>query len=330
MGAVIIIVDIKKKPAIKAVGTPRFDRVALWLLCFFLLGYFLRAPSLAAVSVKKALDVCATALIPSLFPFIVLVGMISGSGLSERIAAVIGRPVGMIFGIPDGAVSAVLLGCLGGFPIGAVCVRELYERGALSRGDAERIIGFVNNASPAFCIGTLGMSLFGSAELGVMLYLCQLAAALTVGLLGRRRHVSTAGAYVSRTFSVADTVTQSVASAGLTMLKICAFAVFFAVLGDAVCMVAERFFGASAAAVCAAVCELTLAGRRLSTLSGMAPMVLGAFAAGWAGISVHMQTASVLSGSGIGMRRYYVSRLTVGGLSALYMLLWCFIVEKML
>lgn len=318
----IIIADIKKKPNIKAVGTPRGERVALWLLCFFLLGYFLRAPSLASASVKAGLDVCAKALIPSLFPFAVLVGMINGSGMSEKMAEMLGRPVGRILGIPDTAVSAVLLGCLGGFPIGAVCVRELYESGSISRSDAERLVGFVNNASPAFCIGTLGMSMFGSTEFGASLYFCQLAAALTVGMLFRRGYSPRSGVYRGRISSAADTLTGAISSAGLTMLKICAFAVFFAVLGDAVCMVAERYFGEAVAAVCAAVCEITLAGRKLSALVGSFPKILCAFTAGWSGISVHMQTASVLSGSGIGMRRYYVSRLIIGGLSAFYMLLY--------
>ncbi|MBQ8551264.1 MAG: hypothetical protein IJ428_00460 [Clostridia bacterium] len=319
----IIIVSIKKK----RIGTitteaPRLDTAILWLLCFFLLGYFLRSPTLAAASVKSALGICASSLIPSLFPFIVLVGIMNGSGLSATVARLIGRPIGKLFGIREEAVYALLLGCVGGFPIGALCVRELYDSGTLEKCEAERLLGYVNNASPAFCIGTLGMSLFGSTAFGIRLFLCQLVAAFAVGLTQRRRiSLPSHASFKPPALSTSDTITNAVATGGLTMLKICSFAIFFAVLGDAACLVADRFLGGFAAALCASICELTLAGRRLAALSGIIPELLCAFAVGWSGISVHMQTASVLSGSGIGMKRYYISKLAQGILSTAFLFL---------
>ncbi|MBQ8248965.1 MAG: hypothetical protein IJY93_03655 [Clostridia bacterium] len=302
----------------------RTEIYILWLLILFLTGYFLKSPSLAAGSVKNALNVCAAGLIPSLFPFITLVNMITSSGLSDRISHILGGPLAYIFGIDRSSACAIILGSLGGFPIGAVCTRELYTSGRISKSSAERLISFTNNASPAFCIGTIGLAFFSDIGYGIRLYICQLVSAMLIGIIQRKpyreqeNHTPTAGQIPP----LSDIMTNAVSSAGMTMLKICSFAVFFAVIGDALCLVCSRFFGDITAALSASVCELTLAGRRCVLLEKSAARLICAFAVGWSGISVHMQCASVLSGSGIGMKRYYICKLFQGIICTLMMLIF--------
>lgn len=300
----------------KVSHTPSAALSALWLSLLFLLFYFLKSPTLAATSARTALDICAAGLIPSLFPFMVLVSAVNSSGLSSHISRLIGRPISFIFGITESAATAVFLGALGGFPIGAVCTRSLFERGELSSDDGARLITFTNNASPAFCIGTIGGAMFGDVGFGARLYFSQICAALIIGIAQRkRRAVQRTSAIVLQVKSVSDIVTDAVSGAGITMLKICSFAIFFAVVGDALCKTVSHYFGAYAAAVCAALCELTLAGRSCAALGGNAARLICAFAVGFSGISVHMQVASVLSGSGISMKRYYICKLLQGVLS---------------
>ncbi len=290
---------------------------ALWLLSFFLLLYFLRSPNAARGSAKSALDVCATGLIPSLFPFIVLVSLVNQSGLSQRISHIIGRPLGAVFGISPSAASAIILGALGGFPIGAVCTRKLYENGEITISEAERLITFTNNASPAFCIGVVGAALFGDTAFGIRLYICQMIAAAIIGIVQRKRVRSTT-VVKRRTeqIDVSSVLTTAISNAAATMLTICAFAVFFAVVGDALCITLRHYFGDTAAALASAVCELTLGARNCAELGGDISRILCAFAVGWSGISVHMQISSILSGTKISMRRYYLCKLLQGILTA--------------
>lgn len=310
----MIIIVIQKKRALRC---ERAALAVLWLLSFFLLFYFLRSPSAAKSSAKSALDVCATGLIPSLFPFIVLVSLINRSGLSGRIAHIIGHPLALLFGISPSAASAIILGALGGFPIGAVCTRELYENGEITSSEAERLITFTNNASPAFCIGVVGASLFGDTALGVQLYICQMLAALIIGAVQRKKVSSKP--VVSRCDAQTDAsnaLTSAISSGAMTMLTICAFAVFFAVVGDALCITLCHYFGGTVAALAGAVCELTLGARSCAALGGDVSRTLCAFAVGWSGISVHMQISSILSDSKISMRRYYLCKFLQGILTA--------------
>ena len=48
---------------------------------------------------------------------------------------------------------------------------ERYKVVKISKNECERLIGFSNNASPAFVISGVGYALFGSIRIGVFLYI---------------------------------------------------------------------------------------------------------------------------------------------------------------
>ncbi len=314
----IIIVGIKTN---RQFAVPSYGTVFVWISCLCVLIYFFKAPGLASDSVKRALAICASGLIPSLFPFIVLVGIMNRSGLSAFISKLIGAPIGKLWGIRKEAAYALFLGILGGFPIGAVCIRELYESGGIEKEEAEGLLAAVSSASPAFCIGVLGINQLGSARAGILLYLCQIAASLAVNRIDKVPPSHATSAYRKPVRApLSDILTEAVSTGGLTMLKICSFAVFFSVIGDAVCLAAENAAGIYASAFFASLIELTLAGKKASSLPRTASLIICAFAVGWSGFSVHMQTASVLSGSGLGLKRYFIKKLLQGILCAIFML----------
>ena len=50
----------------------------------------------------------------------------------------------------------------------------------LSRGmtEAERLLAFCNNSGPAFILGVVGVGVFGSSRVGLLLYLAHAAASI--------------------------------------------------------------------------------------------------------------------------------------------------------
>ena len=55
----------------------------------------------------------------------------------------------------------------------------------LTQAEAERLLAFTNNSGPLFIIGTVGISLFGSFTIGVLLFITHLFACITVGIVFR-------------------------------------------------------------------------------------------------------------------------------------------------
>lgn len=311
-----IIADIKKQKRRPSIGYC-YKLLFFWLFLMFTLGYLLKSPASGGESVQNALKVCATRLIPSLFPFTVLVNMINRSELPAFFARLVGKPLAFIFGINENAVCALILGILGGFPIGAVCVEDLYKKGIVDKDDALRLTSAVTLASPAFCIGAADGSF--PSGVGLRLYFCQLAASMTVLLFTRRKPSIPSAKPKIKPVSAVNIFTDSVSAGGITMVKICSFVIFFAVLGDGVCAVLEGSFGGTAGALAASFFEITLAVRRVSRLSGGLSPLIAAFAVGSSGMSVHMQVFSVLGDCRISKVGYLIRRILQGLLSAVFM-----------
>ncbi len=292
--------------------------LVFWFFLVFCTFYLLKTPERGGESVRSALSVCAGRLIPSLFPFAVLVNMICNSGLPSVLAKLVGKHAARVFRINDNAVCALILGILGGFPIGAVCVGDLYKRGIINERDAGRLSAAVSVASPAFCIGAVG-SMFPDGNFGLRLYFCQLFAAMFILFVTKGTPQGMSVVSVRRPVSAARILTDAVSAGGITMVKICSFVIFFAVIGDGVCAATEAFLGAHISAAVASFFEITLAVRKSVLLPSLPAMLVTAFAVGYSGLSVHMQIFSVLGDCRISKADYLIRRLLQGILTAVFM-----------
>ena len=143
----------------------------------------LRQAETAAQAVRDGIQLCLTSVIPALFPFFAVSSLLVALGAAEAAGRALARPFGQLFRCGGAGCAALLLGLVGGYPVGARTAAELVRRGELSPAEGARLLTFCNNAGPAFAIGVAGVSVFGSARTGVWLYLLHCAAALLTGLL---------------------------------------------------------------------------------------------------------------------------------------------------
>ncbi|MBO5743977.1 MAG: hypothetical protein J6R68_06815 [Clostridia bacterium] len=95
--------------------------------------------------------------------------------------------ISFAFGIKKCSIKAVLCSEFCGYPSGAVCARNLYERGEIDIKEAQRLICYTNNAGPLFLISAVGTSLLGSTKDGVVIYLIQLISSFIYGILKREK-----------------------------------------------------------------------------------------------------------------------------------------------
>ena len=125
------------------------------------------------------IDLCLRSVIPALFPLIVLSIYITGN-LTGGIP-ILGS-IGKLCRIPRGSEAILLTGLLGGYPVGAQAVTQAWEAGVLSGSDAGRMLGFCNNAGPAFLFGIIA-PMFQSTNQAWLLWLIHVTAALITGIL---------------------------------------------------------------------------------------------------------------------------------------------------
>jgi hypothetical protein len=79
--------------------------------------------------------------------------------------------------IPRKAASVVIPAFLGGYPVGAKCVSDLYCNGTLSKHEAERMLAFSSNAGPSFLFGMVSAN-FPDSLMVWELWLVHIAAAI--------------------------------------------------------------------------------------------------------------------------------------------------------
>lgn len=271
---------------------------------------FLRNAAAAAAGCRNALDVCARLLIPSLFPFFVLSGLLNRLGLPELLGRLISPAARRIYGISGAGASALVMGLLGGYPSGAAYIADLERGGSVTPDEAERLLGFCSNSGPAFIVGAIGLGVFGSARIGLMLYGVHVYSAFLTGLFFRQPQAAPGAlAPKSDPVSPAAALTMSVKQAVASMLNVCGFSVTFTVLLavldgsgllSGICGMASTRFGFSPVFLRAMLAGVFELGSAAAAMQGLrlcpASLALAAFLVGWGGLSVHFQTLGLLEG----------------------------------
>lgn len=153
-------------------------------------GYFLMAltagllpfaaPDACAQALREGLALCGGPLLLSLFPFLIVSTLL----IQCPAADVLGLPfcpVARLIGVRAPAAGRVLLiGSLGGFAPAASAAAGAVRSGQLTAREADALLPACVCSSPSFVILAVGQSMLGSAELGALLFLAQVAAGLSV------------------------------------------------------------------------------------------------------------------------------------------------------
>ena len=273
-----------------------------------------------ADAVRLGLTLCARSVIPAVFPFMILSGMVTAYASFESLSW-IARPFERIFRIHRCGVGAFLSGIFCGFPLGVKCTVDLYRAGRLEKEEAERLIGFSNNTGPAFLVGAVGIGMRESPRDGVLLYVVMILSAVAVGVLFGIGHRPGNGQGTRRKEDF-DLV-LCIRDAGMNTLAVASFLTFFSVIGG-VC--AHFLTNRVILSLLFPFLEVGNASHFLAFLSPLPKRVtlaLTAFATSFSGLSVHLQAKHFLIGSGLSMRRYYPMKLLQGLLAAGMAFLFC-------
>ena len=293
------------------------DRLFRAVPAAVLLILLVRFPREMTDGVRQGLSLCAAAVIPSLFPFMVLCTFFVRSGAYLSVGRRLDAPMRGLFRLPGPAAGAVLLGLCGGYPVGARMTAKLYATGAVTQTQAQRMCLFCVAAGPAFVTGTVGAAMLGSRALGRILFAALTLSALTLGVLLRftdeppkPSSVPTVRQPLTRSICV------SVAEAGEAMLPLCAWVLLF----SGICRVLCRFPTAATPMIC--LLEVTN-GCKTASEAGLSLPVLAAIL-GFGGLSVHCQVLPDVLACGVPVSRFWAFRALCGALASVY----CIVLER--
>lgn len=251
-------------------------------------------------AVAGGLRLCAVTILPSVFPFMILSSLFLSYSPWER-SRILGICFEKMTAVNRAGLPAFLGGMFCGFPIGARMAAQLYQNGALTREEAERLMGFSNNAGPGFLLCAVGIGMRGEIKDGILLLAVTWISALLVARLFAIGHrPSHGGAFCPKpSFSL----TRTLENATHSTINVCGFLLFFSIISG---LLVRWISSPWVLSLLLPWMEVSTATSYLSgsSLSADISLILTAFACAFAGGSVHMQTASVISDSELGMKTY--------------------------
>jgi len=105
----------------------------------------------AVEGAEAGIILCIHTVIPSLFPFFIISMLLTGS--LQGCNSFFLRGLANMMKIPESAAPVLIPAFLGGYPVGAKSVGDLYKSRVISKPDAERMLAFCSNAGPSFLFG---------------------------------------------------------------------------------------------------------------------------------------------------------------------------------
>lgn len=301
-------------------------RILPYLLVISIGIMILLFPENSIMYAKSGMLLCYEVIIPSLFPFFVCSGLLIYSGFAKVLARISGPIMKPLFNVGGPGASALVLGIISGYPLGAVTACQLYESGYLSKTETERLLAFCNNSGPLFILGAVGSAIYSSREIGVALYISHILATLLVGFLFRfyakDKHTAPEYAVNQTDESFAQVFSKVLANSINSILTISGAVIFFGVISGIV--TAHLPFGDAIKSAITGILELTSGTKAISqtALPITIKLTLSAFIVGFAGLCVHLQVAAIVAKYHLSLLPYILGKILHGLFSALFTFLY--------
>ena len=258
----------------------------------------------------EGIELCLYTVIPSLFPFIFLSALMNSSLNITKTSIFL--PLGRLCKLPAGSESILILGLLGGYPVGAEIIRQAYDRGQIDKEDGLRMLAFCSNAGPAFIFG-MTSQLFSSKLIPWLIWGIQILSAIIVGILVPRYSKSKSNFVQAPPLPISHALTRSIR----VTATICGWVILFRII----LLFSNRWFlwllPSLPQKIIAGILEIVNGCTGLKDISseGLRFILCCAFLT-FGGLCVTMQTATITGE--LGCKSYLKGKLLQSSISILF------------
>ena len=321
------------------------------LIAFILLLSILAYPKEAYQAALSGLDIFLRSVFPALLPFFIASEIMVGLGAVDFLSVLLDPVMGPLFRCPGCSSFIWVMSVTSGYPTGARLVALFRKQKRITADEAQRILSFCSTSGPLFMIGAVAIGMMGSPESGTIILFSHYGAAILIGLVFRfyrsgnaKREDSSVS--LPKALSalnearkqdgrpIGELMGDSVRNSVNILLMVGGFIIFFSVVIDLLMRIRVIDFIAAVVSVplkpfhidpslvkatIGGMFEITMGGKLVSMTSVPMQQKIAAvsFLIGWSGLSIHAQTASILTGTGIRFNRYLLGKFLHGTIAAL-------------
>lgn len=302
-------------------------------------------------SAYNGLTLWSSTVIPSLFPFFVATELLSYTNIVNYLGIFFNRLMKPLFNVRGEGAFAFLMGIISGYPVGAKIACNFREFDTCSKEECERLLAFTNNSGPLFIIGTVGIKMFGSSTIGILLLITHILACITVGICFRFWKYNSSNFINTTNFkmpnycnkvtvsNLGEVISKSITNSISTILNIGGFIVIFSVIISILknsnfpflfkpilqllhipTVIFENFF--------LGIIEITngiFAISQIALKKISINIILTSFLLGCGGISILLQVWSIVSKTDLSIKPYIIGKILHGIFASVYTFLFIMI-----
>ncbi len=294
-------------------------------LAFSLTIIILTLPSQCLSLALNGLNLWFERMIPTLFPFMVLSGVVIRMNLTGSFVKICNPVLGRIFSVRSPCVYGMVIGFLCGFPMGAHVAAQLYGQKQVTRAEASFLLAFCNNIGPvyflSFVLPTLGLKRPGPFLFGMyaLPFLYGLFLRYTVFKdIGKKEGEKTAKA---RSLSLLEALDDAIFQSLFGIAKLGGYMIFFNLLFILPALARQAFslgepFGGLLAGGAGCLLEIT---GGITQLGSRAPY-LALCILPFGGLSCIAQTYSMVKSTDLSIGEYVMHKMVLTALTVFYYL----------
>lgn len=292
------------------------------LFCFLLVF-----PHQTLEASKTGLLLWFDSLLPTLLPFLIVSQLILKTSLVDVTQKILGPAFRHLFHCSDNGAFCLLCGFLCGYPVGARLVSLQIKEERLSLSEGQYLLSFCNNVSPMFCISFGISQAIGSSKILPYLLIVY-GSALLFGFLTRPQTVSGKLLQTKKqtpsTENIFQLIDVCIIDSFLILIKLCGYLILFSIISTGILMVVPTDF-AYTAPIITAFLEITGGLSLVSKLPlGVFRSAIGIAALTFGGLCCIFQTNSVISGTGLSLKKYVYHKVLTTALALFLFFLWSF------
>lgn len=281
----------------------------------FILLFLIVKTDVAINESLNALMLCGKTVIPTLFPFFVISGLMQNLGVIAFVGRIFSPVSRVLFKTSGKGAVAFLIGILCGYPTGAKVISGMCINNEMSKKEGERLLAFCNNSGPLFIIGAVGDMMLKNHRQGIFLYVVHIISALLTGVVLSFfvKEENTVKREPFVVTSMGEAITKSIESAVYAILNVCGFVVFFSVL----CVVFKDPFLVS-------ILEITTGAKLLinSGLDAEKTLIILSGILGFGGVCVALQVQSAVKTAKLSLKTYISGKSLQALISMTITFLW--------
>lgn len=277
-------------------------------------------------TISFSLNIWVKNIIPSLFPFFVLSDILINYGIIKYIPQCIKKAFSKLFNIKEDCFVIFLLSMLSGFPSNARNTKTMYQKGIITKKEAEHILIFTHFSNPLFILGTIAIFFLNNKTYGLIILISHYLGNIILGIILRNKstyspsnHYNT---FPSNRQNFGIVLSKSIKSSIDTLLMILGTLTCFLILSTLI--IHNLNLNNYNSTLIKGILEITMGLKDLSILniSDIYKVVISSMFLSFGGLSVHMQVISELSDTDISYKPFILGRFfhaIISGLISIFL-----------